>query len=306
MAENIYAIQCENNKWYIGKSSNCSRRFNEHMSGNGSFWTKKYKPINIIVLKESTGMFDEDNTVLEYMINYGIDNVRGGSFTTMELSDSQREQLTKQIATATNACFYCQSKKHFASECEDAPRIKMGLDKIDYQILIDYIKNSKPSCIFKRVGDKMMIGDNYRLVDINEYHVTKIIIKMMKETKNGFVFDKSRNFNDKDLCLARMYYQLNNIHLNQTTNEERNHVKNTNTSSQTCTQTSPNIPSIQTQTNPRIHPKPRVDNFTACYRCGREGHWINSCYAKTTVDGEYIQESDDEESEYFEDSESDY
>jgi len=305
MTENIYAIQCENNKWYIGKSSNCSRRFNEHMSGNGSFWTKKYKPINIIVLKESTGMFDEDNTVLEYMIKYGIDNVRGGSFTTMELSDSQREQLTKQIATATNACFYCQSKKHFANECEDAPRIKLGLDKIDYQILIDYIKNSNPSCVFKRVGDKMMIGNNYRLVDINEYPVTKNIIKMMKETKNGFVFDKSRNFNDKDLFLARMYYQFNNIHLTQ----------NTNTSIQT--HTSPNIhipqlltkvvniPSIQTQTNPRISPKPRVDNFTACYRCGREGHWINSCYAKTTVDGEYIQESDDDK-EYIEDSESDY
>lgn len=40
-----------------------------------------------------------------------------------------------------------------------------------------------------------------------------------------------------------------------------------------------------------------VNNVNGCYRCGRTGHYASSCYAKTNVMGEYIDESDEEESE---------
>jgi hypothetical protein len=31
----------------------------------------------------------------------------------------------------------------------------------------------------------------------------------------------------------------------------------------------------------------------ACFRCGRSGHWANTCYAKSTVNGDYL-DSDSE------------
>jgi predicted GIY-YIG superfamily endonuclease len=42
---NIYILKLEHNKYYIGKTNNVNKRLNDHMSNNGSQWTKKYKPI---------------------------------------------------------------------------------------------------------------------------------------------------------------------------------------------------------------------------------------------------------------------
>jgi hypothetical protein len=43
-----------------------------------------------------------------------------------------------------------------------------------------------------------------------------------------------------------------------------------------------------------------IDN-DLCFRCHRKGHHISNCYARTTIDGEEIEESGDEDS-YDEDS----
>ena len=41
----IYVLLLEENKYYIGKSNNIDNRLESHFNGNGSAWTKKYKPI---------------------------------------------------------------------------------------------------------------------------------------------------------------------------------------------------------------------------------------------------------------------
>jgi len=45
--------------------------------------------------------------------------------------------------------------------------------------------------------------------------------------------------------------------------------------------------------------KKEVKKILNCYRCGREGHMANNCYAKTDIDGNYISD-DSSESEYEE------
>ena len=45
----IYILKLQSNKYYIGKTNNPNFRLEEHGSGKGSTWTKKYKPkISII------------------------------------------------------------------------------------------------------------------------------------------------------------------------------------------------------------------------------------------------------------------
>lgn len=77
---NVYALKLENNKYYIGKTNkDVVDRYNEHLAGNGSEWTRLYKPIGIVKSQQSSSIFDEDNITKEYMMKYGIDNVRGSA-----------------------------------------------------------------------------------------------------------------------------------------------------------------------------------------------------------------------------------
>ena len=43
----IYILKCQQGKYYIGKTHNPEFRINNHQYGNGSAWTKKYKPIQL-------------------------------------------------------------------------------------------------------------------------------------------------------------------------------------------------------------------------------------------------------------------
>ena len=74
----IYILKLEGGKYYIGKSGNVERRFQDHMSGNGSVWTRLHYPIELEKVISNTSAFDEDRYVKEYMSIHGVDNVRGG------------------------------------------------------------------------------------------------------------------------------------------------------------------------------------------------------------------------------------
>jgi predicted GIY-YIG superfamily endonuclease len=115
----IYALQLESGKYYVGKTHNLELRFQEHKSGNGSEWTKKYKPISIIESYEHDSTFEEDVLTKKYMMKYGIENVRGGSYAKIELEEWQVKSLEHEFKSVSDKCFKCGEKGHFANECID-------------------------------------------------------------------------------------------------------------------------------------------------------------------------------------------
>lgn len=114
--EKVYVLLLQYNKYYIGKSKNVSLRLQQHNNGNGSEWTKVYKPIKII---ETINNGNEDTITIHYMKKYGIENVRGGSFCNIYLTDETKKVLQKMIATQDDLCFICNMKGHFANECNN-------------------------------------------------------------------------------------------------------------------------------------------------------------------------------------------
>ena len=113
----IYVLLCEQNKYYIGKTKRpLQKRIKEHFSNDGSEWTKKYKPIKIIQQIPNADDFDEDKYTKIYMKKYGIDNVRGGSYTQIDLSDYILT-LEKELCNASNLCFRCNRPGHFIQDC---------------------------------------------------------------------------------------------------------------------------------------------------------------------------------------------
>jgi predicted GIY-YIG superfamily endonuclease len=115
--DHIYILKLRDGKYYIGKTKNVEKRFNEHIAGNGSGWTKKYKPHSLIKSVVSTSFFDEDKYVKEYMAKYGIENVRGGTYSNIDLDANCISVLEKEIRHSKNLCTRCGRDTHFIKDC---------------------------------------------------------------------------------------------------------------------------------------------------------------------------------------------
>jgi predicted GIY-YIG superfamily endonuclease len=115
--EQIYILKLREGKYYIGKTKNIEKRYESHLIGEGSGWTKKYRPLSLVKTIKSSSQFDEDKYVKEYMAKYGIDNVRGGTYSNVVLDANSIELLEKEIRHSKNLCTRCGRDTHFIKDC---------------------------------------------------------------------------------------------------------------------------------------------------------------------------------------------
>lgn len=117
----IYVLKLKYNKYYVGKTSNVANRIMEHFvqdaANKASSWTSKYSPISIEEIIENCDDFDEDKYTKIYMSKHGIQNVRGGSYTKLVLTEEDINHLLTELRGARNACYYCGSDGHYINDC---------------------------------------------------------------------------------------------------------------------------------------------------------------------------------------------
>jgi predicted GIY-YIG superfamily endonuclease len=117
MTTTIYVLRLESGRFYIGKSENVASRYEQHLRGGGSAWTRKYKPLSLERTIEKASPFEEDKVTKEYMAKYGIEKVRGGSYTAVDLPEEQEDSLRREIRGANDCCQKCGKAGHFANKC---------------------------------------------------------------------------------------------------------------------------------------------------------------------------------------------
>lgn len=117
MSTSIYILKCRDSCWYIGKSDNPMRRYQEHLEGRAAAWTRLHRPIQVERIITRASPFDEDRYTKEYMAIYGIENVRGGSYSNINLNSLQLSSLYHELMTTHELCFYCGEEGHFANSC---------------------------------------------------------------------------------------------------------------------------------------------------------------------------------------------
>lgn len=113
----IYILECLKYKYYIGKTINPKFRLQDHFEQKGCNWTSKYRPIKVLDIFKGDN-YDEDKYTLMYMERYGIENVRGGSFVQIVLTQEQVKQINLQLNMANDRCIKCGKRDHFEKDCK--------------------------------------------------------------------------------------------------------------------------------------------------------------------------------------------
>lgn len=81
----VYVLLCENEKYYVGSTTNRKRRIREHSSERGgSKWTRLHKPVRLVKeyrrIPADYYLGKEAQVTAEFMWKHGINNVRGAMF----------------------------------------------------------------------------------------------------------------------------------------------------------------------------------------------------------------------------------
>lgn len=132
----IYVLQCESGKYYVGKTTDVMRRFEEHKAGKGSAWTKKYKPVRLTECRSVTSDHDENNVTEDLMKKYGIENVRGGIYTQINLPEEYTNVLKLKFRGTDDTCYKCNLAGHFANKCPNNVEV-LKVKKMSAKVVVE-------------------------------------------------------------------------------------------------------------------------------------------------------------------------
>ena len=111
----VYVLKLSEGKVYVGSSDAPSERIETHLFGSGVTWTSLYKPVGILQVIYDSG--DVERYTKYYMRKYGIDSVRGGSFSGLFLSEDQKDIIRRELRASDNRCLLCGSSFHSQDSC---------------------------------------------------------------------------------------------------------------------------------------------------------------------------------------------
>ena len=122
----VYYIECENNAWYVGTTiKTLEERFLEHACNEDkcALWTRLNKPQKIFLHNSydtrREACIEEHSLTLEFMMKYGIDNVRGGRYASPNINKFMYLCLKSDLAHVENLCYICLKSGHFAKHCKN-------------------------------------------------------------------------------------------------------------------------------------------------------------------------------------------
>lgn len=131
---NIYVLKLECDKYYIGKTD----RYNINLfldtiikeEWSRIEWLKLYKPKYIIKTYINKDFFYDEIIMYRYMKKYGIENVRGGIYTDVILSQQIKDFINKKITEMnTKNTLFTSIKQFFRKKVKHKE-----VDKLYYQL----------------------------------------------------------------------------------------------------------------------------------------------------------------------------
>lgn len=120
--EGIYVLELAQGRVYVGHSGDVRRRIQQHMTGQGSAFTKAFPPTGIILPRLGcvTGSAEaaERDETLRYMFLRGIEYVRGWRYVRVCMSEAEHQDAEDNIRELFDLCRRCGHPGHFITQCK--------------------------------------------------------------------------------------------------------------------------------------------------------------------------------------------
>ena len=247
----IYSLKLQSGKYYIGKTDSTNFRLQDHFDCGGSAWTKKYKPISIHQVIPDMNDHDEQRITQEYMSKYGIDNVRGGPWCKVILSDEEKQFIKKLLDGENDKCYQCGSTDHFARDC----KIKKKKSKPT--------KNNCERCGRFGHSEKTCFAktdvNGKKIIDEGIFNEEDILSWECEFCGKEFDTEKGCMFHENVHCPKRRKGK-----------SKRNYDYACN------------------MLQEELYDSSSDDEDIICYRCGRPGHKSTECYARKHKKGYWL------------------
>lgn len=257
----IYSLKLTTNKYYIGKTDSPNFRLQDHFDSSGSAWTKKYKPISIHQVIPDMNDHDEQRITQEYMNKYGIDNVRGGPWCKVILSDEEKLFIKKLLLGENDKCYQCSSTDHFAKNCP-MKQTKTKPTKNTCQ-RCGRFGHSENTCFAKiNLNGKKIIDEETFDEETDEETDEEILSWECEFCGKEFDTEKGCMFHENVHCTKR-----------RGKNSYRNPKKQSRM--------------LQDELYDSSDDDSSYDDII-CYRCGRPGHKSTECYAQKHKKGYWL------------------
>lgn len=103
----VYLLRLEQKKWYVGIEEG-EDWMERALQGEMCEWTKRYKPIEVSLIYNECSKYEIYTYIFRQMEMFGIDNVRGGTFSDVNLSNEDRCVLNRVIHN------HCEDRKRIS------------------------------------------------------------------------------------------------------------------------------------------------------------------------------------------------
>lgn len=203
---NLYILKLKEGKYYVGTTSkNVIERLEEHMSGRGSNWTKKYKVLKLEKTIENCDKYDEDKWTKIYMDRYGIKNVRGGSYCEITLNNNSINAIEREVTHANDRCLYCHKVGHFIKNCPD----KMDTSSKMYYKNLNYLNMS---CDFESESESDFIDSDGEVWEESPHEYCGARDGTIFDSQMGYIRPKKKNNSGKCYKCGRFGHYASNCY----------------------------------------------------------------------------------------------
>ncbi len=108
MATSLFLMELEHGKYFVGASQDPLKTLEEHREGiAGIAWTQIHRPVRLREVVAVARPGELDDYVRRWMLQYGVEHVRGGSWLNIRLLDKDRQMLCGGSEKGKKGCVVC-------------------------------------------------------------------------------------------------------------------------------------------------------------------------------------------------------